>query len=176
MTYTIKNAMQTGSFTTKAGTTLNKFMLSLEDAEGKQVAAELSQKPETPAPTIGSTIEGEVEQTQFGPRFKKAQQGFGGPGGGRFNDPETRKEIIRQNALTNAVNRAVEIARIYQAESDREAALAALKPTSICKAAYHFARFTMGEWNPMDAEDKAEEAEKVFGQPTQDVNNDEIPF
>ena len=95
MNYTVESAMRTGEYTTQYGP-MAKYAIKFQNQDE---AVEMSQKPDTPAPKAGDILEGEIESTQHGKRFKKARVG-----GGRFNDPQTRMEIIRQNALTNAVN------------------------------------------------------------------------
>jgi hypothetical protein len=64
--------------------------------------AEIAQKPTTPAPTVGQTIEGTLEPSKnpaFPPKLKKAQQAFGG-GGGRpaGRSPEESRTIVRQHS------------------------------------------------------------------------------
>lgn len=53
--------------------------------EGREDWIELSQKPTTPAPTVGQELEGDIENTQYGPRFKKAQKAFNGGSSGMSN-------------------------------------------------------------------------------------------
>lgn len=98
MNYKIKNAIKTKDLTTQNGT----FAVYSMELEGVEGAVEMLQKPETPAPKVGDDLMGTIEDTQWGKRFKKERMG-GGFSGNR-NDPRTQEQIIRQNALTNAVN------------------------------------------------------------------------
>jgi len=97
MEYTIKAVAKIKDRPSDYGT-MTDYMLTFDNGE----AAQLSQKQTTPAPVEGSKIEGAIEQSTWGPKFKKVQKAFGG-GGGRQQDPEVQNYIIRQNALTNAV-------------------------------------------------------------------------
>lgn len=72
--------------------------------EGSEDWIDINQKPATPAPTVGQELEGEIEKTNWGYRFKKAASGFsGGFQKGGSTDPATRTSIERQTALTRAV-------------------------------------------------------------------------
>jgi hypothetical protein len=63
---------------------------------------EMTQKPDSPAPSVGQEVEGTVEDTKWGKRFKKASAGGYGGGGGK-ESPEMRRSIQAQSAL-NAAN------------------------------------------------------------------------
>lgn len=63
--------------------------------------AEVMQKPDSPAPKPGDSLEGTVtNDPKWGKKFKR--QGAGGAPAGRQNDPETRGSIERQTALKEA--------------------------------------------------------------------------
>jgi len=96
MSYKVETSMKTGEYAGQYGQMI-KYAVKFED---QNEAVELSQKPETPAPKTGDVLEGEIEDTKWGKRFKKARVG----GYGSKSDPEVQKAIIRQNSLTNAVN------------------------------------------------------------------------
>lgn len=67
---------------------------------------ELSQKPDTAAPTVGQALEGEIvpsQNPQFPPKFKKAQQGGGGFSGGGGMSPEREKRIVRQHSQSMSI-------------------------------------------------------------------------
>ena len=98
MTYEIVSAVKTRDVKTQNGDFV-EIMMTLKDDKGVNTAASMLQKPETPIPS--GKIEGTIEQSNYGPKFKKDRTGM--TGGGRFNDPLVRKEIIRQNALGNAI-------------------------------------------------------------------------
>lgn len=85
---------------------MTDYMMMLTDENNASVAAELSQKQSTPAPVAGATISGTIEQTQYGPKFKKDKPAYSGAGVSS-RDPETQRYIMRQNALTTAVNRGI---------------------------------------------------------------------
>jgi len=116
--------------------------------QNQDEAVEMSQKPDTPAPKAGDILEGEIESTQHGKRFKKARVG-----GGRFNDPQTRMEIIRQNALTNAVNFCVAKATL---KKDPEY----LSGKQVVQVATYFAKYSGGKVTVMMS---PEEIAKEFG-------------
>lgn len=82
------------------------YMLMLTDEQGVNTAAELSQKQSSTAPKAGDTLSGTIEQTAYGPKFKKDKPAYGGAGVAP-RDPETQRYIMRQNALTTAVNRGI---------------------------------------------------------------------
>lgn len=75
--------------------------------EGRGAQAILTQRPETPAPTVGQEID--LELTPH-PRFpdklkaKKPQKQFGGGGGFRPRDPAERKSIQMQASQKVAVD------------------------------------------------------------------------
>ena len=70
--------------------------------EGDERTIEIAQKPSTPAPTVGQTFEGTIEERQWQDKtfykLKKAQGGFGGGGGFRPEDPERSRRILRQHS------------------------------------------------------------------------------
>jgi len=139
MKYTIKQIMKTGEFDGKYGKNF-KYGMILTDDKGTEVeGVELSQKPETPVPAVGSTIDGNIEDTQYGKRFKKD---FARGGEGSYkNNPETRNEIIRQNALTNAVNFCTSKAALM----DKKEAEKYLTGKHVIQVATYFARYSKGE-------------------------------
>lgn len=70
-------SQETRSFETKFGSMIS-YKLKLD---GVDTPVELAQKSTTPAPTEGTVLHGHIEETSFGPKFKKEQpqgQGFGG--------------------------------------------------------------------------------------------------
>lgn len=70
------------------------YKVTLQELEGIH---ELTQKPETPAPTVGQKFLGEVHPPNregFPPKIKKVQQNFGG--GNRGSSPDERRSIERQ--------------------------------------------------------------------------------
>lgn len=132
MEYKIINAMPAGEFEGKFGKTL-KYTLMLE---GEQTSVELNQKPATPAPKAGDVITGTIEEGPYGRKFKKESQS-GGFGGNGKPDPATQKAIIRQNALTNAVNYC-----IAKTQSDKTYELSG---KHIVEVATFFSKYSLGE-------------------------------
>jgi len=92
------------------------YNLKLEGPNGP-ASAQLSQKPTTAPPTVGQTLSGHIEQTEYGPRFRKdkPQGGFGGQGGGGFKkDPVTEARITRMHAQKVAIQYASMKAQLGQ--------------------------------------------------------------
>lgn len=181
MKYKITAAIKTESFSTDHGA-FDKYALQLTDESGTAVQCYINQKNTSPAPQAGEELNGTIEaDNRGGMKFKK-ESGYGAGGGRSYGKPlEERWEMARENALTNAVNRAIALSQNMSAEEAKEA----LKPSNIVMAAYHFARFSMGEWNPIAdkvAEKKHVEetpvqaAERVFEQLAEDVDPSEVPF
>lgn len=73
---------ETRQYDTKFGPMIS-YKLKLE---GHDTPVELGQKSTTPAPQEGQTLNGHIEETQYGPKFKK-EQAFGGGGGGFTQSP-----------------------------------------------------------------------------------------
>jgi len=105
MNYTIKSAVKTKDRPSQYGT-FTDYMLIVTNEQNEEKAAELSQKQSTPAPVIGSTIIGTIEESPYGPKFKKERPAFAGAGVAP-RDPETQRYIMRQNALTASINRGI---------------------------------------------------------------------
>lgn len=82
------------------------FLSYLLDVEGADKPVELSQKPETPAPTVGQSLDLELSPH---PRFedrlkaKKIQAAFGGGGAPRPEDPVRSARILRQHSQEMAL-------------------------------------------------------------------------
>lgn len=132
MTYKITGSIKTQDRQSDYGM-MSDYAISFESGE----TAQLSQKQTTPAPKVGDILEGTIEQTKYGPKFKKAQKdGFNGR-----QDPETRKEIIRQNSLTNAVTYMVAKANLM----DKKEALKFLSGKSVLQTATYFAGYSNGK-------------------------------
>jgi hypothetical protein len=86
--------------------TMTDYMMMLTDEANAPAAAELSQKQSSPVPKAGDILSGTIEQTNYGPKFKKEKPSFGGAGVSP-RDPEIQRYIMRQNALTTAANRGI---------------------------------------------------------------------
>jgi hypothetical protein len=63
--------------------------MSIEGSDGTVLGdVEWSRKPDSAGPRVGETLDGTLERTQYGVKFKKAMGGGGGGGGGfRPRDP-----------------------------------------------------------------------------------------
>lgn len=73
--YKVETVGPTETFTTKAGVELTKYALRFE---GQPDWVSLVQKPDTTAPKEGDTLKGTIEQSDYGPKFKKENSGGGG--------------------------------------------------------------------------------------------------
>lgn len=83
-----------------------KQVMNLTLAEGNNapVIAEWFTNATTPLPTVGSTLEGTIEPSDYGPKFKKAGGFTGGGGGGpRQRDPRESAQIQRQHSQEMAL-------------------------------------------------------------------------
>lgn len=69
--------------------------------DGELETVEITTKSQN-APKIGDTIEGTVEDTQYGKRFKKTPSAGGYRSGGR--SPEEQDAIMRQHAVTDSLS------------------------------------------------------------------------
>ena len=94
--YKVESAMKTGEWTGQGGL-MHRYAVQFE---GESEAVEMSQKPETAAPKPGDEVEGEIEDTKFGRRFKKAYNPSAG--GGRAMSPQQIAALNRQSALSAA--------------------------------------------------------------------------
>lgn len=82
------------------------YYMTLTDAEGREVQADWFRKASSPAPTLGQRIEGELEDGQYGKKFKPLQTGA--PGGPRPEDPKRSAAIQRMHSQEMSL-RAVEL-------------------------------------------------------------------
>lgn len=172
MQYTIENSMKSGEFSGKFGK-MYKYSVKLS---GVDTAVEINQKPDSPEPKVGDIIEGTIEDTQWGKKFKKTSVGFTGS----KNDPNTRKEIIRQNSLTNAVNYVIAKAQLM----DKKDGLKFMTGKEVIQVATYFAKYSQGEIsvvteskNIPKEEPNAPNDEPTPPAPTEDeINLDDINF
>lgn len=107
--------------------------------DGELETVDFASKP-IHAPRVGDSIEGTVETTQWGKKFKKQPSGgFKGPFTPRPEDPEKQKMIVRQNSLGNAIQflmGAVE----HKAKTKDD-----LTTDNVLLIAEKFAKFSLGE-------------------------------
>jgi len=105
-TYTVTLVSdQVRDWNSTKGGPMKGYRVDLQDASGQVVRnCEWSRKPESPAPQVGQSVEGDIDlEAQYGPKFKLAQSaGFGG-GGSRARPPEERRSIAMQHAQKCAV-------------------------------------------------------------------------
>lgn len=88
---------------TKGGPMLSYKINVTDEAGAKTLAVEWARKKDSPAPVVGQTLDGAIEPTDYGPKFKAAQGSFGGGGGGRQRDPKETAAIQRMAAHKAAV-------------------------------------------------------------------------
>lgn len=102
----------------------SEITATLENGEGKQAEVTFLQKPDTPVPAAGDELNGTVEQSQYGLKFRKASPySSNGNGGGYSRDRE--ESIDRAVAIKSATE--IVSARITAGElKGQEAAQAAL--------------------------------------------------
>ena len=156
--------MKTGEYESKFGQ-MYKYTVQLE---GEAEAVELSQKPSTPAPS--GEIEGTIEDTQYGRKFRKEKPAFSGSS---KNDPSVQKSIIRQNALTNAVNYC-----IAKSAQDKEYELSG---KHVIEVATYFAKYSQGEVTVVtESKPKEPKEEPLPPEPEkeeeEEINLDDMPF
>jgi hypothetical protein len=102
-TFTVKNAIKTSDKPDKGYGPMQEIALVLQgdDPSAPEVSASWYTSIKTDVPQAGARLEGDVELTQYGTKFKKAKgAGFAG-GGGR--SPEDRKSIVRQHSQEMAL-------------------------------------------------------------------------
>lgn len=99
--YLVKEATKTGDKPDKGFGPMQTIALTLQEyGQAEQIGAEWYTKATTAVPASGSTIDGEVSPSQYGLKFKKAQQPGGG---GRGRSPEDTKQIVRQHSQEMAL-------------------------------------------------------------------------
>jgi hypothetical protein len=107
-TFKVISAVKTGSYESEYGEEVDgkKVMFKYAvELEGLSTGVELSQKPSTTPPKAGDTLNGTIESTKYGQKFKK-ESGGGYSGGRGGSAPET----VRQTALKAA-------AGVYQGQA-----------------------------------------------------------
>jgi hypothetical protein len=111
--YTIKSVGGKREFESKFGP-LVSYKLEITGDDGYEGEAEMTRKPESPAPAQGETIEGTLDRSnpRFPPKLKKAQAaGGGGFGKGGHRPSKDSDSIERQVAYKGAVELAVAFAK-----------------------------------------------------------------
>lgn len=91
----------------KQGGEMYSYAIEIADQNGQTHQVEWSRKPTSPAPTVGTDLEGHIEASgnNYPDKFKQAQGSGGGGygGGGRGNDPETIARISRSHSQEMAL-------------------------------------------------------------------------
>jgi hypothetical protein len=108
MAYTITAVSdQVRQWNSTKGGPMNSYRVHLKAPDGEVVQnVELSQKNTSPIPTVGQQLEGNVDQGQYGLKFRKA---FGGPAGGgggggyKGKTPSEQASIAASVALDKAL-------------------------------------------------------------------------
>lgn len=80
------------------------YTVTLKDENGQETkSVVVTQKPDTPKPTVGQTLTGTIGQGKFGPKFEKEYTG--GKGGDYYKprDPAEIAAIQRQGSQRTAV-------------------------------------------------------------------------
>lgn len=74
-----------------------------KEGEAAPVMAEWLTKTSTSIPVPGSKLDGDLEESPYGLRFKRAQNNINFGGGGRQRDPATEKRITRMASQERAL-------------------------------------------------------------------------
>lgn len=95
--YTIESVGPTKEWSGAHGPMLDYQIKFKEEPEWVTV----TQKPSTPAPAVGQTLNGSITPTQYGKKFKK-EQVMGGGASSSPRQPLDHDSMYRCNALNNA--------------------------------------------------------------------------
>lgn len=89
------------------GGPMKAYRVTLRNGEGRELPnVEWSRKAGSPAPTVGQSVDANVDTSgPHGPKLKVIPKTtFSGGGGGRPKDPAERKSIEMQSSLNRAVD------------------------------------------------------------------------
>lgn len=102
--YTITSVNGKREFESKYGP-LVSYKLTITGDDGFEGEAEMTRKPESPAPQAGETIEGTLDKSnpKFPPKLKRAPGGGGGGGRAPARSSKDSESIERQVAFKGAV-------------------------------------------------------------------------
>lgn len=172
--FVVQSVQAKEPFNTQNGTLYPFNLMGLLD--GQLDSVQMNFKKAENCPKIGEEIEGTVETTQYGKKFKKtpSTQGFGGNAGGRHNDPEVQNAIIRQNALTNAVAYVTAKANLMsKAEGEKY-----MTGKEVLEVANTFASFSAGKINVTKKSEPVTPAmaNEVFPEYTEENIEEQLPF
>jgi hypothetical protein len=103
-TYTVRGAVPTKTGLGQSGN-MQDVALALTGPDGVELTASWFAKMGETLPQPGSQVEGSIEQSQYGPKWKPVRQGGGGGGGRGWQPepPEKRRSIAMQHAQKCAV-------------------------------------------------------------------------
>lgn len=102
-TFTVKQATQKKTVEGQHGQMQVIDLVLQEYGVAETTGAEWFTKASTPLPQPGSTLEGEISPSQYGMKFRKAQQGAGGGGFRAGRSPEESRRIVRQHSQSRAL-------------------------------------------------------------------------
>jgi hypothetical protein len=102
--YTITGvAEQVRDWNSAQGGAMKAYRIDLRGDDGtEELLVEWSRKATSPPPIVGQPVEGQIEQGQYGKKFKKAPAG-GFLSGPRPEDPKRAKRIMRQHSQDMAM-------------------------------------------------------------------------
>jgi hypothetical protein len=103
-TYTVRGAVPTKTGLGQSGN-MQDVALALTGPDGVELTASWFAKMGETLPQPGSQVEGSIEQSQYGPKWKPVRQGGGGGGGRGWQPepPEKRRSIAMQHCQKCAV-------------------------------------------------------------------------
>jgi hypothetical protein len=128
MPYTVTAVSdQTRPWNSQKGGPMISYRVDLKDSQGvNHPNVEWARKATSQPPQIGETADGNLDNTEYGLKFKAAFTGAGGGGGGRPKDPAERAAIAASVALREgreAVEQAVTMGLVKPADLDAHAEL-----------------------------------------------------
>jgi hypothetical protein len=91
-------------WTAKQGGPMNSYRVNLKDAQGVETQnVEWARKVTSDPPTVGETVEGNIDNTDYGLKLKPAfSPGGGGGGGPRGKSPQESAAIQRMHLQKTA--------------------------------------------------------------------------
>ncbi len=170
MIYKVVNAMKTGTYDGPYGEMINYTV----QFEGADDGVQISQKPTTPAPKPGDELEGMIEDTKYGKKFKKAQQASGSFGGSKNTDPATRASIEAQTALNAAVTAVRDFNQLKGVDLANVQITA--YATQITQVAKLFAKSLSGETITVAAVQEVMPGAEQVADDANNINLDDMPF
>lgn len=90
------------------------LQLTLEEPSGDTTQAEMFTTARTTLPEVGGVVEGTIESSQYGLKFKPVRKGGSG---GFQKSPEQEKRIVRQHSQEQAIRVMAILGRVLDEES-----------------------------------------------------------